>query len=146
VQSITPQAHPEGVLVYNFEVEDDHTYFVGTANGGTWVHNTCWEFNPAVDTDLRGSGKGATEALKMAFGKTGLRQEEFQVTRWGTDVYGKTHPVEWRHPSGAEVNIDFAHTNAGPGVPHVGWQTAGKRASGGASRGHILLDEVPRGR
>jgi hypothetical protein len=43
VQSITPQAHPEGVLVYNFEVEDDHTYFVGTVNGGTWVHNDCTE-------------------------------------------------------------------------------------------------------
>lgn len=41
VQSITPQVHPEGVPVYNFEVEDDHTYFVGTANGGTWVHNDC---------------------------------------------------------------------------------------------------------
>jgi hypothetical protein len=35
VQAITPEAHPEGVAVYNFEVEDDHTYFVGTANGGT---------------------------------------------------------------------------------------------------------------
>jgi hypothetical protein len=22
-------------------VEDDHTYFVGTANGGAWVHNDC---------------------------------------------------------------------------------------------------------
>ena len=25
--------------VYNFEVEDDHSYFVGSANGGLWVHN-----------------------------------------------------------------------------------------------------------
>ena len=25
--------------VYNFEVEEDHTYFVGSANGGLWVHN-----------------------------------------------------------------------------------------------------------
>ena len=25
--------------VYNFEVEVDHTYFVGSANGGVWVHN-----------------------------------------------------------------------------------------------------------
>ncbi len=27
------------VAVYNFEVEDDHSYFVGSANGGLWVHN-----------------------------------------------------------------------------------------------------------
>jgi len=27
----------EGFVVYNFEVEDDHTYFVG--NAGIWVHN-----------------------------------------------------------------------------------------------------------
>jgi hypothetical protein len=25
--------------VYNLTVEDDHTYFVGTVGGGTWVHN-----------------------------------------------------------------------------------------------------------
>jgi len=25
--------------VYNLTVEDDHTYFVGTTGGGTWVHN-----------------------------------------------------------------------------------------------------------
>ena len=33
--------YPHGVTVYNFEVEGDHTYFVGTANGGAWVHNDC---------------------------------------------------------------------------------------------------------
>ena len=27
--------------VYNLTVEDDHTFFVGSAGGGTWVHNTC---------------------------------------------------------------------------------------------------------
>jgi filamentous hemagglutinin len=30
-----------GVLVYNIEVEGDHTYFVGNASGGEWVHNNC---------------------------------------------------------------------------------------------------------
>ena len=28
-----------GYTVYNLTVEGDHTFFVGTANGGTWVHN-----------------------------------------------------------------------------------------------------------
>ena len=34
VKSIVREHHPEGVWVYNLEVEDDHTYFVGQANGG----------------------------------------------------------------------------------------------------------------
>ncbi len=28
--------------VYNFEVEDFHSYFVGIHDGGLWVHNKCW--------------------------------------------------------------------------------------------------------
>ena len=42
VKSVTREAHPEGIAVYNFTVEGDHTYFVGKANGGAWVHNTCF--------------------------------------------------------------------------------------------------------
>lgn len=32
------------IPVHNFEVEDTHSYFVGKANGGVWVHNQqpCW--------------------------------------------------------------------------------------------------------
>ncbi len=41
VASVVPESKPGGYRVYNFEVSDDHTYFVGKANGGTWVHNTC---------------------------------------------------------------------------------------------------------
>jgi hypothetical protein len=39
VKSVEWEQHPEGVTVYNFEVADDHTYFVGTIHGGAWVHN-----------------------------------------------------------------------------------------------------------
>jgi len=39
VKSATREYHPAGIAVYNFEVEDDHAYFVGTAQGGAWVHN-----------------------------------------------------------------------------------------------------------
>lgn len=51
--------------------------------------------------------------------------------------------MEWRAKNGAEVNIDIGHTTNGPDVPHVGYQTGGKRGSGGAVRGHILVDDVP---
>jgi hypothetical protein len=124
--------------------------FLPVAVGGLKVvkatNSTKWVLNKAVDVDLQGADKGLTDALEMAFQRTGVAREDFEVTKWGRDLYGKTHPVEWRHSSGAEVNIDFPHVNNGPSVPHVGYQTGGKRGVGGAMRGHILLDWVPRGR
>ena len=44
IVSSTAQLHPEGISVYNFEVEGDHTYFVEDGQGeatAVWVHNTC---------------------------------------------------------------------------------------------------------
>ena len=35
------------VPVYNFTIQDDHTDFVGGANGGEWVHNNDCNVNPA---------------------------------------------------------------------------------------------------
>lgn len=40
VKRITRIPRPEGVEVYNFSVEDHHTYFVGKTFGGAWVHNS----------------------------------------------------------------------------------------------------------
>ena len=39
IKDIYWERQADGYKVYNFEVEDTHTYFVGTANGGSWVHN-----------------------------------------------------------------------------------------------------------
>jgi hypothetical protein len=94
------------------------------------------------DLDWRGTGKTVQDALNDAFGKTGIPKSEFVVTKWGKDIYGKSHPVEWRHPSGAEVNIGWPHAKNGPDAPHVGLQTGGKRGSGGALRGHTIIDEI----
>jgi hypothetical protein len=85
------------------------------------------------------------EALEHAFGRTLTPREDFQPTKWATTGEEEHYPVEWRAPNGAEVSIDWPHTTHGPDAPHVGWQTGGKRKSGGA-RGHILLDDVPYGR
>lgn len=95
------------------------------------------------DIDLRGTGKGMSEALSTAFEKTGLAKSDFSVTRWGKDANGKSFPAEWRHKNGAEVNVDWAHQKNGPAVPHVGFQTGGKRSDNGAVRGHILMDSIP---
>jgi len=39
VSSIEWHQRKEGYPVYNFEVSGTHTYFVGNADGGLWVHN-----------------------------------------------------------------------------------------------------------
>ena len=39
VKAVKWLRRPEGYKVYNFVVDDLHTYFVGNTNGGVWVHN-----------------------------------------------------------------------------------------------------------
>ncbi|MBA4496330.1 polymorphic toxin type 47 domain-containing protein [Paenactinomyces guangxiensis] len=122
----------------------------GKNNGGTKGTDntelgsvTGYKFKKGVDLDFRGTGKTYKDALDEAFKRTGVPREDFIVTKWGKDANGKSFPVEWRAKNGAEVNIDTGHTKNGPDVPHVGYQTGGKRGSGGAVRGHILVDSVP---
>lgn len=92
--------------------------------------------------DWRGQGKTLQEELGEAFGKTGFPKEEFEVTKWVVKENGKSFPVERKHESGAEANIDFPHIHHGPDAPHVGWQIGGKTSSGGRISCHILLDDV----
>ena len=42
IASLETHHYPNGIPVYNFQVQDDHSYFVGQANGGLWVHTSCW--------------------------------------------------------------------------------------------------------
>jgi RHS repeat-associated protein len=143
VEDIRRRPVPEPV--YNLKVSGLHTYFVGL--GEIWVHNadTCprgaggWKFNPATDLDWRGSNRTLREAIDEAFNRTGVPRDQFTVTKWGKDAYGKSHPVEWRARGGGEVNIDWPHSRNGPAEPHVGYQTPGK----GNRVGHIILDGVP---
>jgi hypothetical protein len=90
------------------------------------------------DVDWRGQGKTLSQALEEAFKQTGAKRSEFKITKSAKNDLGKTVPVEWRHPSGAEVNIDWSHLKNGPDAPHVGWQTGGKDNT----VGHIILDYV----
>ena len=53
VKSVAIENHPEGVPVYNFTIEDDHTYFVGKVNGGIWVHNNDCELDILVADILK---------------------------------------------------------------------------------------------
>ncbi len=112
-------------------------------SGKAGLGSNGYQPKPGIDIDFRGSGKTYKDALDEAFKRTGVPKEEFEVKKWAKDSNGKSFPVEWRAPNGAEVNIDLGHTQNGPEVPHIGYQTGGKRASGGAERGHIFVDDVP---
>ena len=143
--------------VYNIEVDDFHTYHVGRL--GVWVHNAdcCgrgltgnnWTFNPNKDVDLRGTGKSYRDALDEAFKRTGVPKEQFVITKWAKDKYGKSIPVEYSAPNGANVNIDIPKFNNvtngvlgnGPHQPHIGYQNTGKGSN--RIRGHIFVDEIP---
>ena len=113
-----------------------------SVKGGSGFGN--YQFKEGVDIDSRGKGT-YKDALDIAFEKTGIPKEDFTVTKWGKDKYGKSFPVEWKAKNGYEVNIDIGHSPSenAPTVPHIGWQTAGKRGSGGGTRGHIFVDDVP---
>ena len=160
VSEVRVQKLDEEITVYNLEITEVHTYYVA---GGVLVHNACadaggsrkntgeggsdfgnYQFKEGVDIDLRGKGT-YKDSLDIAFEKTGIPKEDFTVTKWGKDKYGKSFPVEWKAKNGYEVNIDIGHSPSGnaPTVSHIGWQTAGKRGNGGGTRGHIFVDDVP---
>jgi hypothetical protein len=94
------------------------------------------------NVDWRGSGKTVDDAVNEAFKQTGVPIEKFRETKWVKTEYGKTVPVEWTGPGGAQVSIDVQHKSPAPDIPHVGWQGPGK----GAPSGHIFLDQTPYGR
>jgi RHS repeat-associated protein len=108
-----------------------------------------WNFNPSRDVDMRG-GPGHRAALDEAFRRTGVPREQFTVSKWGRDANGKTMPVEYTGPNGAQVNMDIPAWNNvrtdgslgyGPHQPHIGYQTPGRGEA--RTRGHIFVDYVP---
>lgn len=64
VKSLISRTIKGGVNVYNFTVDGDHTYFVGIANGGAWVHNECVSLDTNAIVALI---EGPTEAKAAAF-------------------------------------------------------------------------------
>jgi RHS repeat-associated protein len=86
-----------------------------------------------------------TEALVKTF--DGARVEAFEkagMTEADSVKFTKVDPetgtvVEFKGEGGAKVGYDTPHPEPGPAhdVQHIGWQSAGKRSSGGAGRGNI---------
>ena len=63
VQSIKWNRRPEGYQVYNFVVEDDHSYFVGRSGGGAWAHNP-ERICPVLNAIIR-DGAGFSEVARQ---------------------------------------------------------------------------------
>jgi hypothetical protein len=97
VKAVKRESHLEGILVYNFEVEDDHTYFVGQANGGIFVHNMC--AMPRAESPIWNALRNFRNGIKSSgYGKD-LRYYEWDFTHGDIEVYnssgrhvGSMHP------------------------------------------------------
>jgi RHS repeat-associated protein len=52
VKSVRHARYPNGIKVYNFTVDNKHTYFAGKVWGGSWVHNV--EGCPLTEEEIEG--------------------------------------------------------------------------------------------
>jgi hypothetical protein len=123
------EAHPEGIAVYNFEVEGDHTYFVedGDANQttddfGVWAHNVC------VDGKFFGSYKGKPVEFKNSSpGRIVFRKRASEETTALRNVFDSTERINF--------------------VKHVATTKSGELSAAGFSRTQIndmaLNGQVP---
>ncbi|WP_430458808.1 polymorphic toxin type 47 domain-containing protein [Pseudomonas sichuanensis] len=105
-----------------------------------------WKFDPEKDLDYRTLPGNPFEqvriALDEAFRRTGVPKSEFEVVKWVKTGMGSHIPPNGRLKRGkygGEVNIDdpeLVGSTKGPKVPHVGYQTEGKRERGGSARSY----------
>ena len=108
-------------MVYNFEVANSHTYFVGKELGGIWVHNDCGlttvfrAVSPGEATDIGEGGVFNTVPGQME-GKFFAGSAE-DATSWGNEFYpdGNYRLVSAEFPS---ATIDGAYTN--PNLDNIG--------------------------
>ncbi|WP_392565243.1 hemagglutinin repeat-containing protein [Utexia brackfieldae] len=114
-----------------------------TSENGDPAFKNGYIWKPEQDVDLRGTGKNFQDALDEAFNRTGYDKSQFKPVRWSKTADGKSIPVEYLGPGGAEVNVDIEHSGTNSlGVPHIGYQVGRK----GKTTGHILVDDVPANR
>ncbi len=80
---------PGGYAVYNFTVPGDHTYFVGTLDGGAWVHNPAECDVPEVP------GPGPTEAFNRDYhyGRTPNAAQKASVPNPETQIFDHDPPL-----------------------------------------------------
>jgi len=101
-----------GYTVYNLTVEDDHTFFVGSAGGGTWVHNVCNVTWPGTFTEKEALEEG------LSWVKSGYRQALGRTGQGSPGVFRSADNLrQFRITTG---DLLGTHGNIGP---HVHFQT-----------------------
>ncbi|HET6387009.1 MAG TPA: polymorphic toxin-type HINT domain-containing protein, partial [Armatimonadota bacterium] len=132
VQAKTSRHVEEGISVYNLTVEDDHTYFVGTADGGDWVHNTCRIYGDGTRSGFAGRSPRLPESIDpgpartdiiwddteegprifraRTYDETGTRVRDFDFARKGNDG-PFPHSHDW------EPNPTGGAARRGPSIP-----------------------------
>lgn len=124
VISISPGQ--SSTTVFNLEVEQVHSYYVGRSQ--VLVHNA----GPCGKT----FDQARTEAFENA-GMTNPEEVEFSKVDPETGTV-----VEFKGKGGAKVGYDGPHDSPGPyhDQQHISWQSAGRRRAGGATRDNIPYD------
>ena len=133
--TITHITQGSKTTVYNFEVGNTHTYFVGNDRGGLWVHNVS-VVGPFSDFDT---------ARRAAFAHfTDLAPEDW-ISKDPIDDFddGGTQVV-FHGPNGEKIAYDSPHkdmkVSEGHDKPHIGVQDGGKRYSGAGARFNYTYD------
>lgn len=132
VTGSTWQAHTQ--TVYNFEVADFHTYFVG--DGGAWVHNTCSIRSLLRDASLPG-GTHATGPFRYQAPKRLKPGDGLPTTDNGgiIDRFGNT----WqRGPAHGKASADGARFEWDVQLGESGKRAWGHSAKNGASGGQYI--------
>ena len=120
VVSNTTSLVPQGVTVYNFTVDSDHTYFVEQNGGdGLWVHNAaeCVKFWKAYGSRelLNPSGKFSVKNIQeMLAGRSPKIFAEIVNRKTGA-VLQKAVPIQ-ASSSGSSRNDQFRHCENNCGI------------------------------
>src|SRR5947209_2678578 len=73
LRSVRWQRRPDGYRVYNFVVEDDHSYFVGRAGVGAWLHNAGPDCTKVALGILNKAGEGGVARIEARAAGGGRR-------------------------------------------------------------------------
>jgi hypothetical protein len=141
VQTIRQNRRAEGYTVYNFVVEDDHSYFVGTHNGGAWVHNPVGDCI-ALDTNAiiaAIEGNAADQSAVTAAINGGTPIVSAQAVREFIDGGGDIDALRsFLSANGGRVALS-GRSSVISGIEELGTPTGDARILGSAIRENVLL-------
>ena len=108
VQRVETREDKAGIAVYNFIVQDDHTYFVGSVQGGEWVHNAYGAINAGDDLGkiMEGSAYKPTQGDPLSAQQINDVAEQM---RDGSIDWSNRDPILVKPNSPLEV-LDGHHT------------------------------------